>query len=384
MREFQNLLIGTNFIKIFNMRKINVAIIQTGVPKYRHEFYEEIQRLDDLDIDIISVNREIGTLTDISEPKYKLFYTGRIIKLPLGLYFQTNVAFRKYKYDAVVINSNLKNIALWILLIRSIFNSWHLMLWGHLATAKVIDKKVFFRLWVSGIASAHIFYTKKESDTYISMFKNSKAYFLGNGLDITSIQNNTKKFCAVEKQNRILFIGRLEKKANLEILIKAIDLMNSGDYYLSIIGDGSQLDNLKKLVFSLNLQTRITFHGGITDHAHIGTIAQKCKIFCYPGDIGLSLIHGMGLSLPIVIHDTFDSHMPEVEAFDTNYSGMVFVKNSAESLCEVLQNLLFQNETMDEMSKYNAIKVKNKYNTKKMAFNFINAIKEVSENDRYR
>jgi glycosyltransferase involved in cell wall biosynthesis len=63
-----------------------------------------------------------------------------------------------------------------------------------------------------------------------------------------------------EKVTEFIFVGRLIKRKNIDILIKS--LMNSypnNDFHLDIVGEGGELENLKSLVTTNNLNSNICF-----------------------------------------------------------------------------------------------------------------------------
>lgn len=59
----------------------------------------------------------------------------------------------------------------------------------------------------------------------------------------------------------VLFAGNLGEMQSIETIIKAVNISDNSKLHFHIIGDGSNKDNLIKLVSELNVKDRITFHG---------------------------------------------------------------------------------------------------------------------------
>lgn len=71
------------------------------------------------------------------------------------------------------------------------------------------------------------------------------------------------KWLKDQKENVVLFVGRLEKVKNLPLLIDAFNIAHEKqqNIKLLIVGDGSERENLEKYIHELNLQNSIDFIG---------------------------------------------------------------------------------------------------------------------------
>ena len=138
----------------------------------------------------------------------------------------------------------------------------------------------------------------------------------------------------------VLFIGRLRDGCNVEILIQAVEVLVSegNKIVLHIVGDGELGGQLQKAYFG---RAHVIWHGAVYDDSEIAEISKACRIGCYPGAAGLSVVHMFGLSLPPVIHDQLHMHMgPEPEyvvPFDT---GFLYARDGgADALTVVLRSI---------------------------------------------
>src|SRR5690606_32831442 len=115
----------------------------------------------------------------------------------------------------------------------------------------------------------------------------------------------------------------------LPVLLKALAEPILKDVHLNIIGDGPERSTLEGLASELGVQAQIIWHGGITNEGEIARIANKCRLFVYPGAVGLSLLHAMAYGLPSIIHDDRWRQGPEVAAFYSAGSGTTFTSGDS-------------------------------------------------------
>jgi glycosyltransferase involved in cell wall biosynthesis len=110
-----------------------------------------------------------------------------------------------------------------------------------------------------------------------------------NGIDLSGIKE-ALHFHAKDSK-RVLFVGRLEPMKGVDTLLKSFAKAIKGldpSVHLRIIGDGSLMNDLKKLAVDLEVDHRVTFTGHIPGKALFDEYA-KAQIFC-----GLSRSEALG------------------------------------------------------------------------------------------
>jgi glycosyltransferase involved in cell wall biosynthesis len=127
-----------------------------------------------------------------------------------------------------------------------------------------------------------------------------KVTIIGNGVDSHFIE--TPK----EKENSIVFIGRLIPYKNIDVLIKAFSLVKSDipDAKFHIIGEGPSRQKLQQLSVQLGVED-IVFHGYL-DEARKEKILRSAKIICSASVVegfGISVIEGMAKGATPVVSD---------------------------------------------------------------------------------
>ena len=144
---------------------------------------------------------------------------------------------------------------------------------------------------------------------------------------------------------KLVTVGRLEKQKGYDRLINvAARLKDEGqDFELYIIGIGSMLDELKKLINIYNLKDNV-FILGYCENPY--NIMKRCDLFvCSSRSEGFStsVIEALVLGIPVIT--TNCSGM--IEILGENEFGII-VNNDEESLYKGLTNLLLNNNIIRE------------------------------------
>ncbi|MBR7975852.1 glycosyltransferase [Burkholderia vietnamiensis] len=138
----------------------------------------------------------------------------------------------------------------------------------------------------------------------------------------------------------VLFVGRLRDGCNVEILIRAVESLVSEGHkiVLHIIGDGELRASMQQAYAG---RAHVIWHGAVYDDSEIANISRACRIGCYPGAAGLSVVHMFGLSLPPLIHDQLHMHMgPEPEYVSPFETGFLYARDGGvEALAAVLRSV---------------------------------------------
>ena len=139
----------------------------------------------------------------------------------------------------------------------------------------------------------------------------------------------------------ILFVGRLRQGSNMRLLVGVMERIRRMDglpLTLHVVGTGEEGELLQK---ESAHRPWIVWHGGTFEHGRMREISLDCFLGCYPGNAGLSVVHMMSLSLPVVTHDDLPSHQgPEPSFIRHGVSGLLYDrKNSQESLYQAIKSL---------------------------------------------
>lgn len=138
----------------------------------------------------------------------------------------------------------------------------------------------------------------------------------------------------------IIFIGRLTKVKQLDMLIKSIaDLKKIGeDYNLVFVGDGLEKDNLQTLVDSLKIKNQVWFYGSCYDEKTNAELVYNSDLCVAPGNVGLTAMHTMMFGCPVISHNCFEWQMPEFEAIIPGETGDFFTYKDNDSLTGTIRH----------------------------------------------
>lgn len=146
-------------------------------------------------------------------------------------------------------------------------------------------------------------------------------------------------------ERRLLHIGRLVKWKRVDLLIEAFarTLTQYPDAELVIVGNGPELDNLKKQAASLGLPLRskeengvdgrgcVRFIGAVYDPKELGAYMNEATVYVLAGMGGLSINDAMTYALPVVC-SVCDS--TERDLVTDGRNGLFFRDGDADSLTE--------------------------------------------------
>jgi glycosyltransferase involved in cell wall biosynthesis len=138
----------------------------------------------------------------------------------------------------------------------------------------------------------------------------------------------------------ILFIGRLRRGCGLLLLVKVLRRLRKEHGFpltLHVVGIGEEAQQIRQEIAGCSW---VTWHGEASD-MQVSTISRDCFLGCYPGNAGLSVVHMMSLSLPVVIHNDLPSHEgPEPSYVRDGISGVLYDHSCPEeSLYRILRSI---------------------------------------------
>src|SRR5208282_324450 len=205
------------------------------------------------------------------------------------------------------------------------------ILWGHgysLHPHPITDAaRNLCGKWANGV----LLYTRSIAAQLVEEFgfSGKRVFVAQNALDQTPIQTARQHWLerpqeladfqrsrGLDPTQTILFVSRLEAGNRIDLLLQATHAL-SHDYpglKTVVVGDGSQRAQLEGLARSLGIEGRIIFAGAIYEESRLAPWMLSAALFCYPTNIGLSLLHAFGYGLPAVTSDNRRAQNPEIEA----------------------------------------------------------------------
>lgn len=177
----------------------------------------------------------------------------------------------------------------------------------------------------------------------------------------------------------ISYLGRIKKYKSVDHLIKAMDLVKNEvpDVKLKIVGDGDNLDSLKKLKTSLNLDKYIEFTGFLSKEKKV-EILQSSHLTVNPSckeGWGLTVIESNACGTPVIA-----SNAPGLkDSVVDGKTGILYEYGNIKQLSESIVNLLEDNEKRAEYSS-NALEWAAKFNWDNSASVMLDLIEKTIKN----
>lgn len=260
-------------------------------------------------------------------------------------------------YDVLVLSWNLRFLSLVPALLRAKSARMPTILWGHGYSKHESANRKRLRDWVASLASGLLFYNHRVANDYLAAgWPRQKIFVALNCLDQQPIQEARTAWLArpaalaefrrlhgLVHGRTILFVSRLAPANRVGLLIEALAklVVSMPEIKLVIIGAGEpEGSRLRKLADALGLTEHVRFQGPIFSETELAPWFCCSDLFCYPANVGLSLLHAFGYMLPVVTCDDQSIQGPELEALVSGYNGLLYETGSAGSLANTLRKLL--------------------------------------------
>ena len=123
-------------------------------------------------------------------------------------------------------------------------------------------------------------------------------FVINNGVNIEQLN----KVVLDNKIIQLLVISRLVSQKNIDLIIKAVKIMEDENILLNIVGDGSEINNLKQLVKKYELNEKVNFIGKI-ENTKLSDFLKVADIFIQASNYeGLphSILEAINYEIPIL------------------------------------------------------------------------------------
>lgn len=253
------------------------------------------------------------------------------------------LAFKK-KYNKYIITPNLFSISQWLFVFFCWVLNKEIYTWEHglhsenVKSIWVLQRKLYYR-FIKGV----FLYGNRAKENMINLgFCNQKLHVIYNSLNYNESIYIRKKlvpepvFKDYFKNNDpvLLFIGRLTKVKQLELLVDAHQILMSKGHKCNVIfiGDGPTKIDLLKQIRTNNQLDRFWFTGSIYNENQIANFLFNADLCISPGNVGLTAIHSFSYGLPVLTSNDVNNQMPEYEIIEEGLTGDFFESGSSESL----------------------------------------------------
>lgn len=214
-----------------------------------------------------------------------------------------------------------------------------------------------------------------------------KIHVTGNATDTEALLNERQqvrngKPLLPPCERRILHIGRLVKWKRVDLLIDAFPavLQKWSDAELVIVGDGPELENLRRQASARGVNEQVRFEGSVYEPARLGGYMNESSLYVLAGMGGLSINDAMTYGLPVLCSVCDGT---EKDLVRDGVNGAFFRKGDREDLESQIIRLLDSPSQLKEMGKASEKIIAEEMNLDKVCDRFIAAFREtVGEKER--
>ena len=324
--------------------KKKLCLIYNTAPRYREAIFRAIDAEYDCDWYFGKTKSDIKEM-DTSQLKNVTYY--HTIGNAEKWYFKwgtLRLLFKK-KYHTYFVIPSTRSITDWIFfwLAFTFFPKKKIYLWTHGWYGKESALEAKMKLWLYRHAEGTFCYGDYACSLLAKQGINTnKLFAIHNSLDYDQQKKLRESISPSNIYSDhfgnsnpvIIFIGRLTKVKQLDMLVDAIaELKEKGERYnLVFVGDGVEGESLKAKVKGLGLTNQVWFYGACYDERTNAELIYNADLCVAPGNVGLTAMHTMVFGTPVISHNDFKWQMPEFEAIKPGVTGDFFERNSVQSL----------------------------------------------------
>lgn len=181
------------------------------------------------------------------------------------------------------------------------------------------------------------------------------------------------------KNKNIITVGRLEKVKGYDDLIKLFSKLNNKEWTLSIVGTGSEYDNLNNLIKELNMEDNIKLLG-FKNTEELNKLYKESSIYIMTSkeeSFGLVLLEAASHGLPLI---AYDSALGAKEIIKDN--GILIKNRNEKEMIKELKNLINDEKVRKEYQK-KSLSISKQYDYDLIKEENINFFKNISHNNIY-
>lgn len=167
-----------------------------------------------------------------------------------------------------------------------------------------------------------------------------------NGIDFGKIAQIKK----AEIESDVIFAGRFIREKNVDILIKAINLVKkeAPDIKCVLIGDGPERHRLEKLAYDMKAGASVSFMGFLEDHDDVIAHMKASKVFVLPSTregFGIVVLEANACGLPVItVNHERNASKDLISEGDNGFLCQLSEKDVAQKI----QVALVNNQSLEE------------------------------------
>lgn len=251
--------------------------------------------------------------------------------------YQANSFGDCLKAEKLIIDLNPRVLNVWFVIFTRMILGRKTCTWGH-AWARN-GKFSILRYILKKMSHKIIVYTETQRNELLNLDSKLDVIAAPNSLySETDILDNLNYL--QDNPKNMIHVGRIVKSKKVDLIIKAYnEIKNSLDpeSKLIIVGDGEERANVEKLIKDLNLENSVILAGHVTDKLKLRDYYISSFVSISAGYVGLSITQSFSFGVPMLISKD-EPHSPEIEAAKENINSKFFKTDSFDDLSKNILN----------------------------------------------
>lgn len=377
---------------------LRIAICQPALPHYRAPVYDLLGSQEGIRLTVFAGGK-LGTLEPGRAGQHYETRLGPVARLRL---LGRTVSFQAFqlqvmnprRFDLVILDWDANYLSLPLALALGALRGVPVALWGHGYSKSPSRLRDGIRNAYGRRAGAVVLYTRSVAQGLVEHegYAPERVFVAQNALDQAPIRAAREHWLARPEElgafaqrhgltpgRTVLFVSRLEAENRLELLLRATAQLCAWDPAVRtvIVGDGPELPRLRNLAAELGVQDQVIFAGRIYEDMSLAPWALSADLFCYPVNIGLSILHAFGYGLPVVTCDALAAQNPEIEALEPGVNGLLYRCGDMGHLAEQCRAILEDQPLRQRMSEAATRTVAERYTLENMVQGFLDLAQRV-------
>ncbi|MEM8864294.1 MAG: glycosyltransferase family 4 protein [Planctomycetota bacterium] len=361
------------------MAPLRVVIVQPSLAKYRVPVYRELAARPGIDLRVWYGDEPgIGA----AEPDgFAAAEKPMTIRHVLGQEVRWHAAQLQAvgldDADVVLLSWSSRYLSLLPALAKARRRGMPTVLWGHGYSKGETPTRRFVRDLFGKRATALLFYDRATADRAIADgWPEDRVYVAPNAIDQSPITaaidqwrtppDRLQAFAEehdLKDAEPVVFLSRLLPENRADLLIEAVAKLKDkrSNLVALIVGDGPARGDLEQLAQRLGVADRVRMPGAIFDDTQLAPWMLMSRLFVYPANIGLSLLHAFGYGLPVITSQDLAAQNPEIVALVDGKNGKLVPPDDADAVAEAIDTLLSDPQRLAAMSAEAATTVRERF-----------------------
>jgi len=205
----------------------------------------------------------------------------------------------------------------------------------------------------------------------------SKTTVIGNGVDSEYFRPSESAEINPSNQFNVLYVGRLANRKNVQLLVKAAELLKQHHtrFRVRIVGDGPERQDLERLAKDTGVSDIVEFYGRKAD-MELLELFQSSQVYVLPSryeGMPLALLEALSCGLPSVVSDFAGAK----HIIKNKFNGYILTGNDPKQLAGRLTEIAESSDLLRSMSDNARSVVLHKFSWEKVIDQYYDVIKKV-------